>query len=164
MAIWGCRMAKWWWLWLCCRTCSYVRFVLVKQQLWGDLASQYLILSKNMVIGYTKVIREFGNKNIRERNFSLRDGNIIGPPRNSLYARRGQQDFMIYENLLLRSRLWSSVSAGHRPTDGMNYGHNYFYSHLCCPLSLVPWLNLPNTAFVVLVKMSAAAATIRQYV
>lgn len=27
------------------------------KQLWGDLASQYLILSKNMVIGYTKLIR-----------------------------------------------------------------------------------------------------------
>lgn len=27
------------------------------KQLWGDLASQYLMLSKNMVIGYTKLIR-----------------------------------------------------------------------------------------------------------
>lgn len=45
-----------------------------------------------------------GDRNIRERNFCLSVANVIVSPRIGLYARTAQQDFMIYENLLLGSR------------------------------------------------------------
>lgn len=74
------------------------------KQLWGAIGSHYFKLLKNMVIGYTRLTRRMGTRNIRGRSSCLRVANAIVSPRTALFARTAQQDFMIYESLLVGSR------------------------------------------------------------